>query len=407
MRLLFLTETIPYPLDSGGRIKSYHTLRMLSSAHEVHCHALVRDRALLGGKTALEAVACRVVLHPVPRTWPRELASAAVSQITRTPFLVRRHFHRAVLGQLRSASDRVRFDAVYCDHLSMLEYGRRLGLPIVLDAHNVEFEIIRRHAATLGRSPVRLLAEVEWRRLRRYEQRWYRECRLIFSVSDVDAARIRSLAGRGVPVTTVPIAVDAASLPPAAGSLEPRILFVGGLHWPPNADAVTYFARDVLPLVRAAVPDVTFTVVGRDPDTVARAIGDTRGIEFAGHVADLAPYYDRCRAMVVPIRSGSGMRVKILDALARGVPTISTTIGAEGIAVRSGEHLLVADDQASFASAVVEVLSNEMLAASLGRAGRALVADCYDTPVIRSRVLDALQRTFGPPAALAQLEVPA
>jgi len=154
MRLLFLTETIPYPLDSGGRIKTYNTLKVLSSEHEVHCHALVRDRERLRFEPELRSVAATVTLHPLERSWSHEISCAALAQATGAPFLVVRHFHRHVFEQLRTACRGATFDAVYCDHLSMLEYGRRLDLPIVLDAHNVEFEIVRRHAATRdNRSP--------------------------------------------------------------------------------------------------------------------------------------------------------------------------------------------------------------------------------------------------------------
>lgn len=396
MRLLFLTETIPYPLDSGGRIKTYNTLKILSDEHSVECHALVRDARHLTFATDLQRVAAGVALHGVPRSWRHEAACAALSQATGTPFLLRRHFYPRVFGQIRAACSRHAFDAVYCDHLSMLEYGRRLDLPVVLDAHNVEFEIVRRHATTLGRSPVRVFAEREWRRLERYERRWYPACRLIFAVSEVDGRQIRSLAGPSVPVVVVPIAIDTAALRPASPVEQPRILFVGGLHWPPNADAVVFFVKEIFPIVKAAVPDATFVVVGRHHERLARRLGPVPGVEFAGHVDDVGPYFDGCRVMVVPIRAGSGMRVKIVDALARGVATVATTVGCEGIDVVPGEHLLVADEPRPFAAAVVRVLSDDALARSFAGAARSLAVASYDVSVTRARVLEALRGALSP-----------
>ena len=170
MRLLFLTETIPFPLDSGGRIKTFHTLRMLAGKHEVHCHALVRDADRMRHRSRLEALGIKITLHDVPRTPGNVTAGIAAALVTRRPLTVQRHMHRRVLRQIRDAVASQHFDAVYCDHLSMFEYGRRLSLPILLDAHNVEYAIVRRHAATLRRRPIRLLYEREWRALEAYER---------------------------------------------------------------------------------------------------------------------------------------------------------------------------------------------------------------------------------------------
>jgi glycosyltransferase involved in cell wall biosynthesis len=396
MRVLFLTETIPYPLDSGGRIKTYNTLKVLSSEHEVHCHALVRDLQRMRFEAELKDVAATLTLHAVERSWWHEISRVAFAQVTGAPFLVVRHFYRHVFDQLRSLCLARTFDAVYCDHLSMLEYGRRLGLPIVLDAHNVEFEIVRRHAATLGLSPWRVFAELEWRRLAQYERRWYPTCRLIYSVSDVDARQIREMAGASVSVVDVPIAIETGTLSVERLADRPTILFVGGLHWPPNADAVSFFVEEIFPLIRQALPDATFTVVGKSPERVAKHVRHATGVQFVGHVADVEPYFRGSRVMVVPIRSGSGMRVKILDSMGRGVPTVATTVGCEGIDVVAGKHLLVADDPEAFAASVVRVLTDDVLARCLSEAGRELVASAYDLTAIRARLLGALSRSLAP-----------
>jgi glycosyltransferase involved in cell wall biosynthesis len=393
MRLLFLTETIPFPLDSGGRIKTFHTLRILTQEHEVHCHAFIRDEHQRRFETDLSPHCKTLTLHLTPRSYARETVSLVASQGTGVPFVVRRHFNRSVMNRLQAACRAQAFDAVYCDHLSMLEYGRRLRLPIVLDAHNVEFEIIRRHATTLGLSPLRVFAELEWRRLERYERRWYPACRLIYSVSEIDARSIRHLAGDRVQVVVVPISVDARAASPVRTLVSsPDILFVGGLHWPPNADAVVYFVEEVFPGVRKRVPEARLTVVGRNPDSVARRVGMIEGVRFVGHVEDVEPYFQHSRVMVVPIRSGSGMRVKILDGLARGVPIVTTSIGCEGIDIEDGTHILVADEPADLASQVIRLLTDDALARSIAVAGRRLVLQSYDTAVIADRLHRALCR---------------
>src|SRR5262249_52735342 len=160
------TETIPFPLDSGGRVKTYHTLRILARDHEVHCHAFVRDAAQRRYGQALAASCRSLTLHIKTRSLLGEARALMAGYASGIPFLVRRHYDHGVMAHLRDVVKRHPFDAVYCDHLSMLEYGRRLNLPIIYDAHNVEFQIVRRHASTLPVSARRMFAEVEWRMLR-------------------------------------------------------------------------------------------------------------------------------------------------------------------------------------------------------------------------------------------------
>ena len=167
-----------------------------------------------------------------------------------------RHFDRGVFQAIAADAAAWRPDLVYCDHLSMAEYALRLGVPIVYDAHNVEYAILRRFAGTRRDPLTRAAAAVEWRRVRRYEADLCRRSHLVFVVSDVDRRELTALAGSGVRFVEVPIAVDAAGTTPIATlTREPRLLFLGGLHWPPNADALATFVRDMWPQVRAARPD--------------------------------------------------------------------------------------------------------------------------------------------------------
>jgi glycosyltransferase involved in cell wall biosynthesis len=383
MRILFLTETIPFPLDSGGRIKTYHTLRCLAGEHEVHCHAFIRDAGQRRHAIELEKLCASLTLHERPRGWRREVVAFGSSAARGVPFTVARHFDREVLGRIRESCRAARFDVAYYDHLSMLEYARHLGLAAIHDAHNLEFELVRRYAATLGWGPRRLFAEREWRLVRSYERTRYASCDIVLAVSDRDAAAIRVLAGRSVDVRVVPISIDARGATPV-GPLprDPELLFVGGLHWPPNADAVGYFVKEIWPLVLNDMPGARLTVVGRDDAPVAGLLRSTTGVHVTGHVDDVGPYFTQARAVVVPLRSGGGMRVKILEALARGLPVVSTRIGYEGIDAEPGVHLLAADEPVSFAREVLRVFRDDALAHSLARAGRELALARYDSSVV-------------------------
>lgn len=390
MRILFVTETVPYPLDSGGRIKTFHTLRMLAGAHDVRLHAFIRDEAQRAHRPALEGLGVPTTLHLVPRSIPREAWFAARSLLG-APYTVGRHFDGGVHRLLCAEAEAWRPDLVYCDHLSMGEYARRLGLPIVYDAHNVEYALLQRFAGTRPDPVTRAAAAVEWRRVRDYEADLCRRSRLVFVVSDVDRRALAALSGSGVPFVEVPIAVDAASTPPiAALSRSPRLLFLGGLHWPPNADALLTFVREMWPQVRAARPDATLTSVGRDDHPSAAECRSAPGVHLTGWVPEIDPFVQESRVLVVPMRAGSGMRVKILEAMARGLPVVSTSVGCEGIDVEPGTHVLVADTPDAFAGAVLRVLADDDLAATLARNARALVIERYDVTAVQSTVLHAL-----------------
>lgn len=390
MRILFITETVPYPLDSGGRIKTFHTLRMLTGAHQVRLHAFIRDEAQRAHRPALEALGVPTTLHLVPRSIPREAWFAARSLLG-APYSVGRHFDGGVHRAVAAEASAWRPDLVYCDHLSMGEYARRLGVPIVYDAHNVEYAILRRFAGTRPDPVTRAAAAVEWRRVRNYEAELCRLSRLVFVVSDVDRQSLTALSGPGVRFAEVPISVDATGFAPIATlTRAPRLLFLGGLHWPPNADALLTFVRESWPLVRASRPDATLTSVGRDDHPSAAECRAAPGVHLTGWVPEIDPFVQESRLLVVPMRAGSGMRVKILEAMARGLPVVSTSVGCEGIGVEPGKHLLLADTPDAFAAAVLRVLSDDDLAASLAAQARALVLERYDVGAVRSAVLHAI-----------------
>lgn len=400
MRILLITETVPYPLDSGGRIKTFHTLQALADEHDVHCHAFVRNE---GQRQAalppLREICASVTLHLLPRGALREAGYFVRSFLTGVPFTVTRHFDRRIMDQVaRECRDR-EIEVVYCDHLSMFEYARRLDLPIVHDAHNVEHRIVRRFMASLPWVDIRrVIFAREWRRLRAYEREMYAHARLIFAVSAVDAAEIAVLAGNRVEVVPVPIAVDARHIPAVACLTDrPRVLFIGALDWPPNRDAILFFLREVWPRVRARLPEAEFVAVGRGEGPIRRSWGSAAGVRFTGWVPDPGVWFADSRVLVVPLRSGSGMRVKILDAFARGVPVVTTSIGIEGIEARAGVHALVADGPDDLAMSLVRVLESRPLAESLAASARRLVVERYDTSVVGRLQREAIRSVSGLP----------
>jgi glycosyltransferase involved in cell wall biosynthesis len=222
----------------------------------------------------------------------------------------------------------------------------------VLDEHNAVWTIVRRAARTETRGPKRLLAELEWRKLRAYEGSLCADVDRVTVVSEDDRVALEQAAGRCLQTMTIPIAIDTHSQPYRPRTADARhILSVATMFYPPNVEAVYWFATQVLPLVRSRMPETQFLIVGSRPPRRIRALAEdpSSGVVVTGYVPDLDPILSQSRVLVVPVASGSGMRVKILEGFARGLPIVSTTIGVEGIEARAGEHLLVADEAPAFA----------------------------------------------------------
>jgi len=251
------------------------------------------------------------------------------------------------------------------------------GVPTILFAHNVEHLIWKRLAATETRSSRRLLLALEWRKLRRYEARVCARASATIAVSETDCRTLEALAP-GAPMWPVPTGVDVDYFTPNGTREVPgRLVFTGSMDWYPNEDAIVYFCENVWPLIRREVPEASFTVAGRNPGPRLRSAASAAGIELTGTVDDIRPHLAEGQVYVVPLRVGSGTRLKIFEALSMGKAVVATGVGAEGLPVAAGEHFLQADEPSDFARAVVSLLRDPGRRRALSTAGRRLVEERY------------------------------
>lgn len=405
MRILLLTQVVPYPPDSGPKIKTFNVLRYLAGRHQVHLVSYVRSEEERQCAHALAPYCAGITTVRLRRSRLRDLGYLVRSLGTGRPFLIERDdapgMRRAISTLLRED----KFDAVHADQLSMAQFAVDLPLHLrVLDEHNAVWTIVRRAACRERWGPRRVLAELEWRKLRAYEQTICRRFDRVTVVSQEDRDALVDDPGPPLRAEVIPIAVDSREMAPMPRTAASRdITSIATMFYPPNVEGVAWFATEVLPLIRQVIPDVTFTVVGsRPPPQIQQLAGPERGIVVTGYVADLAPILRRTAVLVVPLHAGSGMRVKILEAFARGIPVVSTTIGVEGIEAKHGEHLLVADEPRVFADAVLRILRDPDTAARLARAGRALVEEHYDWRT----ALGGLDRIYGGDEMIISRSVP-
>lgn len=383
MRILFLSQLLPLPLDSGAKVRAFYVLRHLARAgHDVTALCFVRRSDSLAGLETLNRYCRRVETVLLERSRLRDAWDAATSLVSETPFLIRRDRQPRMTGTITGLVRRGTFDAVHADQLWMAPYAAACrDIPFkVLDQHNAVFRVPQQLASGQRNPIMRALLTREADRLEKYEHQTLQQFDRVVWVSEHDRASFgrRRPACGGVRESVIPIAVDPAWQQPVRREKPHRVTFVGGLHWPPNHEGMRWFLEECWPSVARAVPRAVFTVIGRGPAAASPRVADGDRVEYVGYVTDLSSYMAETAVFVVPLKSGAGMRVKILEAWCWGLPVVSTTIGAEGLQATDGVHLALADEPHDLANSVIRVLTDAGLAQHLSQAGRALVEAKYD-----------------------------
>lgn len=380
MNILLLTQVLPYPPDSGPKIKTYNVIKYLAQSHRVTLVSFVRGDQ--SEQMRHLARYCQAV-HGVPmvRNVVQDGLAMGRSLLGGQPWMMVRDERRAMRDLVDRLSAGQAFDVAHADQLNMGQYAARApGAFKVLDAHNALWLLYERLWQTMSPGPGKWLLGRDWRLLKRYEGQLVRQFDAVLAVSDEDRQALQEAAGQLVEITVIPIAVDTDQVKFIAREAEPsHILHIGTMYWPPNIDAMNWFVRQVYPLIRQGRPDVQFDVIGSRPPAELLALNDAGlGINVTGYVEDTTPYQQKAAAMVVPLRAGGGMRVKILNALAEGIPIVSTSLGYEGIEVTPGRDILVGDTPETFAAEVLRVLNDADLGRQLAANGRRLAEEKYD-----------------------------
>jgi glycosyltransferase involved in cell wall biosynthesis len=380
VNILMLTQVLPYPPDSGPKIKTYNVIRYLAQEHHVTLVSFVRGDQSESARH-LERYCQAVYTVPMKRSILRDAWFMVLSFLIGQPFMMLRDACRPMRDLVARLGEEQSFDAVHADQLNMGQYaGCVSGALKVLDAHNALWMLYKRLWETMPPGPRKWLLGRDWRLLKAYEGQLVREFETVLAVSREDRDALQEAAGESVEIVVIPIAIDTDELAFVEREAEPRhILHIGTMFWPPNVDAVDWFVREIYPLIRERRPDVEFDVVGSRPSRKLLKLNDAdQGINFTGYVEDPMPYQRRAAVMVVPLLAGSGMRVKILDALAVGIPVVSTTLGCEGVEVTPGQDILVGDTPAEFSDQVLRILNDPDLGRQLAANGRRLIEGKYD-----------------------------
>jgi len=405
--LLFVSSFPASPATFGAQRRIEGLMRALSERHRVSFVGLAapevdQERA----REAMGAYCDAIELVPCHEATGRAKRVAQLRSLGSWKSYERLYMNRPALQR---ALDRIMgaraFDVVSVEtpFLAYSDYRRApAGSPIpslLIDAHNVEFDLARQYGAMSKGAVRRVYHEVNWRKLRSEEIQAWRSAGGVAFTSPDDEARARAIVP-GIRSVVAPNGVDLAQFRPAPAppvDADPTLVFFGTMNYFPNLDAVRWLFREIWPSMSARLPRVRLKIIGSHPPPDVLAHAGPR-VEIAGLVDDLQAHLAAATAIVVPLRIGGGTRLKILESLSMGKPIVSTSLGAEGIATRSGENILLADEPEAFVSAVERLVGDRDLAARLGAAGRTLVERSYSWAAI-SETLERFLESIRPGTA--------
>jgi sugar transferase (PEP-CTERM/EpsH1 system associated) len=403
VRVLFLSQIVPYPPHGGVLQRGYNLLRELGRHATVdmlafvHPDTLPTPSALDDSRTALGRFCERVEYFPLWAKTSRwhKVAALLTSAVSARPFGTIAHRSPAYKQRVAEAMASGRYDIVHVDTIALsqfVENGRRI--PAVLTHHNIESSLMSRRAKVETQPLARAFLRREAAKLAEYERRASPTFDLNILVSAVDERALQESIP-GLRTAVVPNGVDVEYFSPGAAPDAKALIYTGGMNMFANRDAVMFFLKDVWPAIKAQVPGVRFFAVGQDPPAELTALaGNDPQITVTGYVDDIRPYVRQSAVYVVPLRVGGGTRLKVLDAMAMGMPLVATTVGCEGLNVKAGEHLVVADAPEAFAASTVALLKDPARRATLGRAARALVEREYAWHVVGRQLVGVYEEVL-------------
>jgi polysaccharide biosynthesis protein PslH len=390
MNILILSPFLPYPLDQGGKIRIFNIIKNLSRSHRITLAAIVDDRHA-ADTGELHDLCEEVILVERPaRLWPDRVAF-----FTRNlPYNVIRYRSAEMERALLELQGRRKFDLVQVEFSMMWQYARLFGdIPVLLDAHNIEYRNVQQIGARNQSLLWRMIYRLEEARLRKVEERAWNECSICFAVSDNEKNDIAKSCGDSAKVVTAANGVDPGRFVfRGREASAKKILFLGGMDYAPNLDAATYFLGEIFPEVRNRVPQAKLLLVGRELGKLGTLL-QLPGVEAHESVQEVLPWFYEADVLAVPLRQGAGTRIKVLEAMAAGLPIVTTAKGCEGIEVESGKEVMVADTAQAFADALLQVMDEPELAGRLAAHARDLVLGGY-TWSSAGRIMNDSYRTM-------------
>jgi len=406
MKILWVKAGGLVPPDTGGKIRSYNILRELARQHSVTFFSFyaAHDNDLHSDlKNTFDHVVCMPLRLPAPKS-RAEMLDYGSGLLSSQPYNITKYCRPEVRRSLHALLAQETYDVILCDFMvaaGVIPWD--WPTPKVLFTHNVEATIWRRHYQVAANPLWKAISWLEWRRMEAAERRYLRLADQVLAVSETDRDAFAPFVESGK-LTVIPTGVDVEYFQPMpVEETANSLVFTGSMDWLPNEDAILHFVDAILPLIKQQCPDVSLEVVGRSPSRKLQALAEReKSMRLTGWVEDIRPFVARGSICIVPLRIGGGTRLKIFEAMAMSKAVVSTSVGAEGLPVRSGENILLADTPTDFAHSVISLLRDPSERKRLSTSARALVQEKYSWPKVAesfARTLQGVITRLTPPAA--------
>ncbi len=397
MRILIISDYLPYPLIGGDRIRNYNLLRRVASRHEVSLVAFLEKPEDAEGVPHLQQFCAKVETASLQRRSPLVHLPGLLRFFMEGKPLELKFLHsQELVGKIKQLVSIIDFDIVQIEsrmglYVEVLPQSRRFKSILMFQNFTSQQDgrvfTVERQWKVKIRSLLNSMVMKHWEPI--YAEKFNR----CTTVSE-DDKQLLVKANPRLQVDVIPNGVDIEKYKPLpVNNSLPALLFIGNMGYPPCVDAVLYFCQEIFPHIRRSIGAVEFWIVGRDPRHEVLQLNGN-GVHVTGRVDDVIPYYRQSAICVVPLRAGGGTRLKILEAMALGRPVVSTTIGCEGLDVCDGEHLLIADTPEQFAEKTVRLLTDQKLYQYISANGRQLVETRYDWDKIAGRLEEVYEKTI-------------
>ena len=393
MRILWIKTELLHPVDKGGRIRTYQMLKALARQHQV-TYLCLDDGNAHPQAQELAAEYCQQLITvrfaPPPKSSLFYLSALFGNLFSSLPYAVQRYRSGELSLQIDQCAKHA--DVVICDFLTpSVNVSNQVASAAVMFQHNVEAAIWQRHATVPQNWLRKKYLTLQWQRMKSFEALECRRFRRVVAVSESDQETFeRDYGVRDVRSIATGVDLEYFSPQPSVQRKPHELVFIGSMDWLPNDDGIRWFVEHVWPHLQSQIPDVHLTIVGRSPSVSLRRLAATRvGITITGSVPDVRPFLNQASISVVPLRIGGGTRLKIYEAMSMAVPVVATTIGAEGLPLVDGDHILIADDPAAQVNAIVALLSAPAKARKMAEAARNYVRNHFGWETVAAQFLQS------------------